>query len=108
MKPSGKTMLGMGRTVSQGETVFYEFLQIRQNEKEEIFYIASLAGQQETAFKLVKMNKTEAVFENPEHDFPQRIIYRLENDSTLLARIEGKSKGKDRREDFPMKRTKCD
>jgi hypothetical protein len=50
----------------------------------------------------------KAVFENPQHDFPQRIIYRLEKDGSLAAAIEGMSKGKLKRIDFPMKRAKCD
>jgi Domain of unknown function (DUF6265) len=66
------------------------------------------SGQEEAAFKLVKFENNEAVFENPEHDFSQRIIYRLEKDGSLAAAIEGMSKGKLKRIDFPMKRVKCD
>lgn len=66
------------------------------------------SGQEEASFKLVKLEKNLAVFENPEHDFPQRIIYKLEDGETLKARIEGKSKGKERGVDFPMKRVACD
>ncbi|MGH8854313.1 MAG: hypothetical protein ACREWI_08545 [Telluria sp.] len=43
------------------------------------------------------------MFENPAHDFPQRIIYRRVGDTGLHARIEGKGKGID----FPMRRTAC-
>ena len=48
------------------------------------------------------------VFENPQHDFPQRIIYRLEKDGSLLARIEGVNQGREKGINFPMKRAKCD
>ena len=59
-------------TVSQGRTVEYEFLLLRVEANGEINYVAKPSGQAETAFKLIRANATEAVFENPQHDFPQR------------------------------------
>lgn len=108
MKPSGNTMLGMSRTVINGRTVEYEFLRLHADSSGDFFYTAIPSGQHETSFKLVRLENRVAVFENPEHDFPQRIIYRLENDGSLKARIEGKSKGKERGIDFPMKRVACE
>jgi hypothetical protein len=107
MKPSGQTMLGMSRTVANGKTVAYEFIQLREQDGD-LFYVAKPSGQAEASFKLIKYNNQEAVFENPQHDFPQRIIYRLEKDGSLSAAIEGMSKGKLKHIDFPMKRVKCD
>lgn len=66
------------------------------------------ATKEKASFKLVKHGEGEALFENPEHDFPQRIIYRLEKDGSLFARIEGTINGKERGVDFPMKRARCD
>jgi uncharacterized protein DUF6265 len=40
------------------------------------------------------------VFENLQHDFPQRIIYHFKNETTLDARIEGVIEGKERSSDF--------
>lgn len=107
MKPSGQTLLGMSRTVVNGKTVAFEFLQIREQEGE-IYYIAKPSGQAEASFKLIKHGKQEAVFENPGHDFPQRIIYRLAEDGSLAAAIEGMSNGKMKKIDFLMKRIACD
>ncbi len=107
MKPAGTSLLGMSRTVANGKTVAHEFLQIRQEKNGNIFYVANPSGQEQEFFKLGKFEPGELVFENPEHDFPQRIIYRLKGDS-LIARIEGTSKGKQRSSDFPMIRAKCD
>jgi hypothetical protein len=42
----------------------------------------------DTAFRLVRGGPGEVVFENPGHDFPQRIIYRRSGDR-LTGRIEG-------------------
>lgn len=107
MKPAGDLMLGMSRTVVNGRAGEFEFLQIRER-ADGIFYIAIPSGQKETAFKLVKHAAREAVFENPEHDFPQRIIYRLEKDGALAARIEGMVQGELKAVDFPYQRAKCD
>ena len=107
MKPSGQTMLGMGRTVANGKTVEYEFVQIRAESDGNLYYVAKPSGQSEAAFKLIKLQNREATFENPEHDFPQRVIYRLEADGSLFARVEGTSKGKMRGFDYPMKRAQC-
>lgn len=108
MKPSGQTMLGMGRTVAGGKVREYEFLQIREEKDGAIYYVAKPSGQPEGSFKLIKLQNKEVVFENPEHDFPQRVIYRLQSDGSLLARIEGTFKGKERGIDYPLTRARCD
>jgi len=108
MKPSGGMMLGMSHTVANGRTVEHEFIQIIQEENGDIYYVAFPSRQEKASFKLVKHGEGEALFENPEHDFPQRIIYRLEKDGSLFARIEGTVNGKQRGVDFPMKRATCD
>jgi len=106
-KLSAGSMLGVGRTIGNGKTVFYEFLQIRER-ADGIFYIAQQNGGTAVPFKLVKLNDDEAIFENPQHDFPQRIIYHRSPDDRLLAAIEGEEKGKPKRVEFAMKRVKCD
>lgn len=106
MAPDGGTMLGMSRTVANGRTVEYEFLLLRQDAAGDIFYAAKPSRQAETSFKLIRATATEAVFENPQHDFPQRISYTLKPDGTLLAAIEGQKDGKTRRVEFPYQRKK--
>jgi len=106
MKPEGGLMLGMSRTIVGGKATEFEFLQIRQ-QGTDIFYIAKPSGQAEASFKLIQNSKQEVVFENPAHDFPQRIIYRLLPDGSMTARIEGKMNGGERGIDFPMKRLPC-
>ena len=107
LKPAGGTMLGISRTVADGKTVEFEFTQIRQDEKGDIFFIAKPSGQPETTFKMIQGSANEVIFENPQHDFPQRVIYRTQDDR-LLGRIEGVSKGKDKSVDFPMTRARCE
>ena len=108
MKPAGQSMIGMSRTVAGGKTVFTEHLQIREANGQIAYIVALGMGAKPTVFKLVKTSDSEAVFENPEHDFPQRIIYRRESAEALFARIEGQEKGVNKAMDFRYKRSKCD
>ena len=107
MEPAGGTLLGVNRTVKGSKTVAHEFMQIREAESGEIEFISNPSGQSEAAFSLVGLSESEVVFENPDHDFPQRIIYRLKGDN-LEGRIEGKVKGELRVVDFPLRRVDCE
>lgn len=108
MKPGGGIMLGMARTVSQGKAGEFEFTQIREDKDGSIYYVGKPSGQAEASFKLIKLQNKEAIFENPQHDFPQRIIYRLQPDGSLFARVEATVKGQLRGIDYPYKRAKCE
>lgn len=108
MPPAGETMLGMARTVKKGKTVEHEFMQIRVNAEGKLIYIALPSGQAETTFSLRQVSEQSIEFENPKHDFPQRVRYQLQAPNKLLARIEGVSKGKPRGIDFPMLRIACE
>ena len=105
-KPAGGTLLGMGRTIKGGRTVFTEFFRISV-ENGKLTYTARIGTNGMTLFPLLKQTADEIVFENPTHDFPQRILYR-KNGANLTARIEGNDKGKERHEDFPYTRAKCE
>lgn len=106
MKPLGGSMLGMSRTVNAGRTVEWEFLAIRQ-EGTELVFVARPSGQPEATFKMTAISADEVRFENPAHDFPQRIIYKRVADGSLHARVEGTLKGQARGVDFPMTRGGC-
>jgi len=105
---AGGTLLGVGRTVRQGRTVEHEFLQIRETPQGKLVYIAQPSGQAMAQFAAIRVGEREVVFENAEHDFPQRILYRLEGEAHLHARIEGTVKGAAKGVDFPMVRVSCD
>jgi len=106
MPPAGGSMIGVSRVVSNGETVAFEYLRV-QTDDAGIALIASPSGQTTTRFELVQLSEREVVFENPDHDFPQRITYRLEGDNRLFANISGNINGVSRTVDFPMTRTEC-
>jgi hypothetical protein len=106
MAPKGGAMLGMGRTIANGALREYEFLVLRIDGSD-VFYVAKPSGQPEASFKLTEIKDGAAVFENPTHDFPQRIIYRRETADTLVARIEGIRNGQTRGIDFSFRRVSC-
>lgn len=107
MKPAGGAMLGMSRTVRKGVTATHEFMQIR-SEAQALVFIAQPSNQPTATFTAVRVVDREIVFENPAHDFPQRVIYRLKAPGVLAARIEGMRDGKLRGIDFAMKKVACD
>lgn len=56
----------------------------------EVFYNALVADQNEgkaVSFKLVSSSEGKLLFENPEHDFPQRILYRRFGLDSMVAEI---------------------
>ena len=90
-----------------GRTVAWEHLRIAEVAPGRLAYIALPSGQAEATFPLASSGEREVVFENPEHDFPQRVIYRLQGDR-LLASIEGKDEGQARSIEFPFRRVDCE
>ena len=85
---AGASMLGMSRTVAGEKTIEFEYLRIEQR-ADGIYYVAYPQGRcPGTDFKLTRASATEAVFENPQHDFPKRIIYRKTGDDLLTASVD--------------------
>ena len=71
-----------------------------------ISYFASPSGRPATEFPLIETGDKKAVFENPEHDYPRRIIYWLDGEGFLRARIEGTLRGQERSEEWRWQRVK--
>jgi hypothetical protein len=105
MAPRGGVMLGMGRTVRDGKLVEYESVVLREQDGR-LAYEAHPSGQPSAVFMSATITESTVVFENPMHDYPQRVGYTREGDS-LLAWIDGTANGKSRRVDFPYRRVAC-
>jgi hypothetical protein len=108
MAPAGGTMLGMSRTVRQGRTAEHEFMRVGPLEDGTLAFIAHPSGQATAIFPVLSLGETEVIFENLQHDFPQRVAYRLASQVSLVARIEGMSDGALRVIEFPMSRVSCE
>jgi len=104
LAPAGGAMIGMSRSVRDGKLREYEFMRIVPATDGKLQYVAIPSGQAEAAFPLKAIAENTATFEAPEHDFPQRILYRLVDKDTLVARIEGSVGGQARSADFPYRR----
>jgi Domain of unknown function (DUF6265) len=101
---AGDVALGIGRTLKDGKTISFEFIRIESREGV-AHYVAVLSGQPATAFRLTSSGPDWARFENPQHDFPQRVEYRRTADG-LLAEIAGP--GKDGKETvIPLQYRRC-
>ncbi len=106
MAPRGGTMLGMSRTVRGRRTVAWETVLLREDSAGAISYHAFPSGQAAAVFPATEVSDSHAVFANPQHDFPQRIIYRRRA-GTLAARVEGEIGGTPRGSDFPYRKAPC-
>jgi hypothetical protein len=102
MAPAGGLMLGASRTLVNGAVREYEQLVLKVDSGK-LVYTATPSGQQTASFTSTEITDSSFTVENPEHDFPQRIIYRRRGADSLVARIEGGTRGFD----YPMKRTSC-
>jgi hypothetical protein len=90
--PRGGALLGLHRDVKGGRLVSYEFLRIEKTDAG-VAYFASPGGKPPVPFALVEQADRRVVFENRQHDFPQRILYWLDDKQALHARIEGPQGG---------------
>ncbi len=104
-KPAGM-MIGTVRSYRDGRITAYEFLRIIEKEGD-IYFVAIPSGQEEAAFKLTSLKDGEAVFENPEHDFPQRLVYKKAGEDGLTARVEATKDGKETGFDVIYNKTNC-
>ena len=94
--PLGGAMLAVSRTVNtKGRMSAFEYLRIVEGDGG-LVYVAQPGGARGTEFVLTELTtetgSTRAVFENPHHDFPRRIVYEVSADGRLSASI-GQLKG---------------
>jgi hypothetical protein len=106
LAPRGQTMLGMGRTVRDGRTTEYEFVVLEKRD-DRLAYEAHPSGQPPAVFLSREVREDSVVFENAQHDFPQRVGYQQRGPDSLLAWIEGSQDGRLRRVEFQYQRVPC-
>jgi len=106
MSPRGGAMIGVGRTVRNDRLVEYELVIVREQDGR-LAYEAHPSGQPSAVFPARELTDSTVVFENQEHDFPQRIGYRRDGPDLLTAWVEGRSQGQTRRIDFAYRRVLC-
>ena len=104
-KPAGKSMIGLGRTTTPARTLSFEFMQFRE-ENGTLVFLPQPGGGAQVRFPLKSIVGETLTFENLAHDFPQRVFYHRKG-NLLLAGIEGTMNNKNSREEFQMRRVRC-
>lgn len=86
--PSDNLVLGTTRYLRDGRATSFEFTRIHRD-GERIFLLPYPGGNPSAdPFALTTLEPGHALFEAPEHDFPRRIRYRLDDSGALIARID--------------------
>lgn len=88
------------------DTVFAESVKLQQKGKQ-LVYEVSVKDQNDekpVEFAMTSSSDTQIVFENPKHDFPNKITYNKFPNDSLVAEIFGVKDGKAKSEQFAMKK----
>jgi hypothetical protein len=92
--------------INKEDTVHSEAIILKQL-NDELFYRPTVKGQnndEPVDFKLSSESENSFSFENPKHDYPQKIVYKKVNETSLVATISGMQQGKQSSESYPMKK----
>lgn len=104
--PNGGTMIGVGRHIRGGDTVFMEFMSIEPDEDGLTMWMllgAPSKGEKHPhAFRLTALSDDEALFENPSNPYPSKIRYQP-REGGLWCRIEGTEDGRMKFDDFEFR-----
>ncbi len=90
------------------DTLHSETIALQQKE-DQVLYVPTVKGQnndQPVVFLLTKQTPKQLVFENPNHDYPKKIVYNQITSDSLVAVISGTQQGKASSDSFPMKKKK--
>ncbi|AOW09607.1 DUF6265 family protein [Flavobacterium gilvum] len=100
------TFQGESFFIKEKDTLHFETMTLQQK-GEELFYNATVKGQNDdktVPFKMTIITEKQLIFENPKHDYPQKITYSLIKKDSLVASISGIQLGKPSSESFGMKK----
>jgi len=106
----GGMMLGFSQMVVGGETRDYTYLRI-ESRPDGLYYVAIPSGKKELAFKFASVEDDRGVkvftFSHSGEEFPQRIVYRQNEQGSMFAQVGGKVSGNDKEVTYPMHRVDC-
>lgn len=94
---------GFGYRIKDGKRFDGEKL-LLQNIHGYISYIATVGKQQPILFALINNSENVYTFENKEHDFPQKIIYRLIDSNSIIVLVQGKMDGETVTDEYNLTR----
>lgn len=105
-KENDSTFKGYSHIIQDRDTVFSESIIINQR-RDSLYYIVNVDDQnagESVSFTLTSSADDTYIFENPNHDFPTKIVYNKINNDSIFAEVSGEMGGQNRKVDFPMKR----
>jgi hypothetical protein len=84
------SLIGVGRIVAS-RTRGLEHMRIARDAQGQMTFFGAPDGAAPVPFRLVRLDADAVVFENPQHDFPQRISYRHEPNRLIatISRLDG-------------------
>lgn len=107
-KQNDSTLVGNSFFIIGKDTVSSEKITLEQR-GDSCFYIPIVKGQnnnQPIVFTLTNANNKQLIFENPKHDFPQKITYTQIHSDSLVAEISGNVEGKHQAQQFALRKVK--
>lgn len=107
-KVNDSTFQGKSYYIKGKDTLHFESIVLQQN-GEDLIYIPTVKGQNNdkpVSFKLTASTEKQLIFENPKHDYPQKIIYNQITKDSLVAEISGIQQGKPSSDKYSMKKVK--
>ncbi len=105
-KENDSTFSGKSFFIKEKDTIHLESIKLTQK-ADDLLYIPTVSGQnnnEPTTFTLTSDAENAFTFENPAHDYPQKISYKKVSDTNLIATISGKQQGKESKESYPMQK----
>lgn len=108
IKINDTSFYGESYLLANGDTAFYETMTLIKHQQGIILTPTTMNQNNGNPipFFLISSETGIYIFENKEHDFPQRIVYTNPEPDSLHAYIEGEENGKYRRSDFQFKKDK--
>lgn len=88
------------------DTIHFETMELMQNE-DLLIYTSTVKGEngnQPVSYRLIEDNDSLLVFENKKHDYPKKITYSKENDSTIKAVVQGIQNKKQTTDNYLLKK----
>ncbi len=107
-KTNDSVYKGESYFVVKNDTVFSESIQLEETNGK-LVYVVTVPDQNDAKpvrFEMTSINNNSFVFENLQHDYPNKIVYTKITNDSLVAKIFGTQKGKPATETFAMAKLK--
>lgn len=86
------------------DTVLFETVELVLRNDSAFYVVHAADNALPISFASVELKEGLMAFENPKHDFPQRIRYEKRGADSLYAEVSGPYEGQEARQAFPMKK----